>query len=120
MPYGARPVSPWMTSMSSTGMPMMSLAIWLHAVSCPWPCGEVPVTSSTLPVGFTRIVQCSQPPAAYLRAPSVRDGARPHISVNVEMPMPSWTVSPAARRAACSARSSSYLNSSRARSVAAS
>ena len=107
MPYGARPVSPCTTSMSSTGTPMMSLAIWLHAVSWPWPCGEVPVTSSTLPVGSARIVQCSQPPATYFSAPRVRDGARPHISVNVEMPMPSWTGSPAARRAACSARSSS-------------
>ena len=46
----------------------MSLAIWLHAVAWPCPCGEVPVTSSTLPVGSTRIVQCSQPPAAYFSA----------------------------------------------------
>ena len=37
-------------------------------------------------------------------APSSRDGARPHISVNVEMPMPSWTGSPLARRSSCSRR----------------
>ena len=53
--------------------------------------GDVPVTSSTLPVGRTRIVQASQPPATYFSAPSVREGASPHISVNVEMPIPSWT-----------------------------
>ena len=107
IPYGARPVSPWITSMSSTGMPRESLAIWLHAVSWPCPCGEVPVTSSTLPVGRIRIVQCSQPPAAYRSAFSTRDGASPHISVNVEMPMPSWTGSSDARRVACSARNPS-------------
>ncbi len=107
MPYGARPVSPWTTSMSSKGTPITSLAIWLQAVSWPWPCGDVPVISSTLPVGRTRMVQCSQPPATYFSAPSVRDGARPHISVNVEMPMPSCTGSPDARRACCSARRAS-------------
>ena len=89
MPYGARPVSLWITSMSSTGTPSTLLAIWLQAVSWPWPCGEVPVTTSTLPVGSRRTVQCSQPPATYFSAPRVREGASPHISVKVEMPIPS-------------------------------
>ena len=36
------------------GTPSGSAAIWLHAVSWPCPCGDVPVTTSTLPVGSTR------------------------------------------------------------------
>ena len=34
-----------------------------HEVACPWPCGEVPVITVTLPVGCTRTVEVSQPPA---------------------------------------------------------
>ena len=100
-------VSPCSTSTSSNATPSWSATIWLHAVSCPWPCGLVPVMTSTLPVGSIRIAACSQPPAAYRSEPSTRDGARPHISVKVEMPMPSWTVSPRSRRSACSRRSPS-------------
>ena len=106
--------------MSSNGTPSRSATIWLHAVSWPWPCGLDPVITSTLPVGSIRIAACSQPPAAYASAPSTRDGASPHISVNVEMPMPSWTGSPESRRCFCSARRASYPNSSLALAVAAS
>jgi hypothetical protein len=60
----------------------------------------------TLPVGSIRSAAFSQPPPTYDRAPSTRDGARPHISVKVEMPMPSCTGSRRARRSACSRRSS--------------
>ena len=63
--------------------------------------------TSTLPVGSIRTPACSQPPAPYRSEPRTRDGASPHISVNVEMPMPSWIGSFDARRASCSARSSS-------------
>ena len=51
----------------------------------------------------------SQPPAPYDSEPSTRDGASPHISVNVEMPMPSCTGrrGPAGRPARPAARRSS-------------
>ena len=78
------------------------------------------MTTSTLPVGSIRIVAASQPPAAYDSEPSTRDGASPHISVNVEMPMPSCTGSLRSRRSCCSRRSSSYPNMAMAFSVAAS
>ena len=96
-----------MTLMSSGSTPSWSAAIWLHAVTWPCPCGDVPVTTSTLPVGSTRMVACSQPPATYFSAASMRDGASPHISVKVEMPMPSCTGSLRSRRCCCSARSPS-------------
>ena len=35
----------------------------IATVSWPWPCGEVPVITSTLPVASIRTVACSQPPA---------------------------------------------------------
>ena len=104
MPLGETWVSPCSTRMSSNGTPSWSDTIWLQAVSCPWPCALEPVTTSTLPVGSIRIDACSQPPAAVGRAtPSTRDGARPHISVKVEMPMPRRTESPREFRSACSA-----------------
>ena len=61
-PNGAVSVSPWMTSTSSNGIPSASAAIWLHAVTCPWPCGEVPVTIST----FTEM--CGLAPSRILSA----------------------------------------------------
>ena len=51
------------TSMSSGLMPSFSATIIDHAVSWPWPCGAVPVTTCTLAVGRTRTVAASQPPA---------------------------------------------------------
>ena len=63
MPIGPTLVSPCSTSTSSKSTPSASAAIWLHAVSWPWPCGVVPVTTSTLPVGSIRTVADSQPPA---------------------------------------------------------
>jgi hypothetical protein len=64
MPFGDAMVSPCSTSTSSYGTPSRSATIWLHTVSWPWPCGDVPVITSTLPVGSIRIDACSQPPAA--------------------------------------------------------
>src|SRR5579859_43419 len=119
-PCGAVRVSPCSTSTSSKATPSWSATIWLHEVSCPCPCGLVPVTTSTLPVGRTRTVAASQPPPAYRICPSTRDGAQPHASMYVDTPMPSWTWSPVPRRAACSLRSSSYGNSCSAVVVAAS
>ena len=68
------------------------------------PVPDDPVTTSTLPNGSSRIDAVSQPPATYASEPSTREGASPHISVNVEMPMPSWTGSPDSRRSCCSRR----------------
>ena len=42
-PTGTRSVSPHTTSIMSIGMPVSSAAIIDHAVTWPWPWGEVPV-----------------------------------------------------------------------------
>ena len=49
--------------MAPGSMPSWSATIWDHVVSWPWPCGEVPVTTWTLPVGSIRTVADSHPPA---------------------------------------------------------
>ena len=90
--------------MSSGVTPRPSATICDHVVSCPWPCGDVPVATTTLPVGRQRIVAASQPPAAYRNAPRMFDGASPHISMYVESPMPIWRTSPLSRRDCCSLR----------------
>ena len=46
-------VSPHTTSILSIGMPVCSDAIIDHAVTCPWPCGEVPVYTIARPSGST-------------------------------------------------------------------
>jgi hypothetical protein len=73
-------VSEWRTSTISGATPSFSEMICDHAVSWPWPCGVEPVTTWTMPVGSTRTVAASQPPAPTLSEPSTRLGARPHIS----------------------------------------
>ena len=45
------------------GTPSCSATTCAQAVSWPWPCGAVPVTTCTLLVGSTRTVAASQPPA---------------------------------------------------------
>ena len=42
-PTGVRSVSPHTSVNLSIGMPVLALAIIDHAVSWPWPCGDVPV-----------------------------------------------------------------------------
>ena len=114
-------MSPCSTSTSSNGTPSRSATIWLNAVSWPWPCGLTPTTTSTLPVGEHPdggVLPAAGAVVELTRAPG--SGARPHISVNVDTPRPSWTRSPASRRRFCSARSSSYPNISLALAVAAS
>ena len=74
-------MSPCSTSTSEGSQPSWSATICDHAVSWPWPCGEVPVITWNVPVGRQRIVAVSQPPAAYRIAPRIRDGASPHISL---------------------------------------
>ncbi len=69
LPYVSRPacemlVSPCSTSTSDGSQPSWSATICDQAVSCPCPCGEVPVTTWNVPVGRQRIVAVSQPPAA--------------------------------------------------------
>ena len=63
MPLDEIWVSPCSTSTSSNGTPSRSATIWLHAVSWPWPWGETPVMTSTLPVASMRMLALSQPPA---------------------------------------------------------
>jgi hypothetical protein len=66
--------------MSAGSMPSLSATICDQAVSWPWPWGVDPVTTCTVPVGSTRTVAASQPPAPKLSEASTRLGARPHIS----------------------------------------
>jgi len=63
MPSGATAVSPWSTSTSSYGIPRRSATIWENVVTWLCPCGEVPISTCTVPVGRKRIVAASQPPA---------------------------------------------------------
>ena len=94
-----------------TATPSRSATIWLNAVSWPWPCGAG--AGDDLDLAGRRASARSRAPSRRRRSRASRapgDGARPHISVNVETPMPSWTGSPASRRRFCSARSSSYPN----------
>src|ERR1022692_4047529 len=63
MPYCTMAVSPCSTITSSSGTPNSSAAIWAKVVSSPWPCGEVPVMTVTLPDGSILTVALSHPPA---------------------------------------------------------
>src|SRR6266550_5817895 len=63
LPSGATAVSPWSTSTSSYGIPRRSATIWENVVTWLCPCGEVPISTCTVPVGRKRIVAASQPPA---------------------------------------------------------
>ena len=46
--------------------------IWLNAVSSPCPCGDVPVTTSTLPVASIRTLAASPAEAARALPPGAR------------------------------------------------
>ena len=85
-------------------MPRLSAVIWAQAVSWPCPCGLVPVTTSARPAVVIRTVAASQPPLCSRTPAATFEGERPPDSVKFPIPMPSSTVSPAARRRACSAR----------------
>ena len=88
-----------------------------HDVAWPWPCGDVPVMTVTLPVGCMRTVELSQPPGVSPSAClATSEGTNPHTSTQVESPRPSSLPRLAAslRRAskvALSSESSSSLSS---------
>ena len=63
MPNNTLLVSPCSMTMSSSGMPSLSATTWAKVVSWPWPWLWLPVRIDTEPVGFTRTVAASQPPA---------------------------------------------------------
>src|SRR5579863_7681832 len=63
MPYCTSDVSPWETRTSSISTPSSSPAICAKVVSSPCPCGEIPVSTVTLPDGSIFTVALSQPPA---------------------------------------------------------
>ena len=42
-------VSPWITSTSSKPTPSWSATICAKVVTWPWPCGEIPITTRTVP-----------------------------------------------------------------------
>ena len=75
IPAGVRAVSPWTTTTASMETPRRSATIWAKVVSWPWPCGEMPVVTVTVPLGSTRTVALSK-------------GPKPQISVKVTMPTP--------------------------------
>ncbi len=55
MPNGVVEVSPWTTSMFSSGTPSLSDTSWAKVVSWPWPWLCDPVMTWTLPVGLNLI-----------------------------------------------------------------
>src|SRR5579864_7740127 len=63
MPYCTSDVSPCDTRTSSIPTPNSSPTIWAKVVSSPCPCGEIPVSTVTLPDGSILTVALSQPPA---------------------------------------------------------
>ncbi len=105
-PSGTTWLSPCSTSTLSNGTPSWSATIWAIVVTLPWPCGDTPVSTRTVPVGRNSIVAASHPPAMYLSAASTRDGAMPHISSQVENPTPMTLVAPASFRSVWRARMS--------------
>ncbi len=64
----------------SGSMPRRSATIIDQLVSWPCPWGAVPVMTCTVPVGSSRTVADSQPPAPKFSDASTRLGASPHIS----------------------------------------
>src|SRR6185437_8716354 len=83
IPYCTIAVSPWITVTSFTLTPSSSAAICAKEVSSPCLCGEAPVRIVTLPVGSTRTVALSQPPAGI-----ADDGPNAQISTYVDTPIP--------------------------------
>ena len=51
-----------------------------HDVAWPWPWADEPVITVAVPVGCTRTIDDSQPPAPTPSACVTADGARPQIS----------------------------------------
>src|SRR5207245_697586 len=93
-PAATMAVSPWRTATSSIATPRRSATIWAKAVSSPWPCGLVPVSTVILPDVSTRTVALSQPGMGV-----VLDGPTPAVSMKVEKPIPRWRPASRARRA---------------------
>src|SRR5437870_5006396 len=92
-PAATMAVAPWRTATSSIATPRRSATIWAKAVSSPWPCGLVPVSTVILPDVSTRTVALSQPGMGV-----VLDGPTPAVSMKVETPIPRWRPSSRARR----------------------
>src|SRR5947209_12395903 len=85
-PSGPERVSPWTTTTSSGETPRWSATICAKVVSCPWPWALDPVIAVTRPERSTLMLPLSQPSAAG--------------SMYEATPIP--TISPWARRSACS------------------
>ena len=69
--------------MSSIGMPSRSAMTWAYVVSWPWPCGWVPIVTTTLPVRWTLMFDDSHiaAPQPSPTAPIHLEGATPHTSM---------------------------------------
>lgn len=108
--------------MSSYGTPSSSDTSWANVVSWPWPCGNVPVVTTTLPVRWTLTLALSQSPAPHPSPPRPihLEGATPQTSTYVDNPIPSSLEAPSLRRLACSTRRSLYPTASSALSMAVS
>ena len=61
MPRGTLRVSEWTTLTSAIGTPSVHDTSCAHVVSWPWPCGEVPVFTVTVPSSATVQVPTSTP-----------------------------------------------------------
>ena len=79
-PIGVMSVSPCTTFTSSTPTPISLATSCANVVSSPCPCGDAPMKTCTLPVGWTRTMALSQSPPWKPIAPATCDGPRPQIS----------------------------------------
>ena len=115
MPNGIELVSPCTTSTAAKSTPSISATIWAKVVSWPWPWLWLPVKTDTDPVGCTRTLPDSYSPARAPSDPTTAEGAMPHASMKVEMPMPRSFPRPAASFRRASKPSQSAALSARSR-----
>ena len=101
-PIGVVSVSPWMTLTSLTATPSSSATICAKVVSSPWPCGDEPMKTCALPLGWKRTIALSHNPPWNPTAPATCEGPSPQISTYIETPMPRYR--PFLRASACSFR----------------
>ncbi len=81
MPKGIFAVSPCTMSTCAIGTPSRSATSCAKVVSWPWPWLWVPVSTVTLPVGWTRMVPTSYSPARAPSEPTTAEGAMPQASI---------------------------------------
>src|SRR5215470_7576157 len=98
-PIGVTSVSPWTTLTSLTSTPISLDTSCANVVSSPCPCGDEPMNTCTLPVGWTSTIALSQSPPWNPMAPATCDGPRPQSSTYETTPTPRYR--PCFRASSC-------------------